>query len=36
MPGGKNPHQPVVKLTMAAASFWGEPYAHPKDLLVQT
>jgi len=36
MPGRKNPHQPVAKLTGAAAGFWGEPYAHPTDLLVQT
>ena len=32
----ESPHQAVVKPTGAAASFWGEPYAHPTDYLMQT
>jgi hypothetical protein len=32
----ESPHQAVVKPTGAAASFWGESHAHPRDYLVHT
>jgi len=34
--GKENPHQPLAKPMRVAANFWGEPYAHPKDPVLQT